>query len=260
MAYPDFADTTHLNYRIKPSSNCYNAGNPDTGSYMLPHSDLDGRKRIADGRVDIGCYEYQQATPAVISVAPYTYEFYSKVGEPKYDRSLLIKSTGGETLIIDSISLPEGFAFLNRFSEWENPLSELDINIYDSCYLELRFLPTENRTYPGNIIFYSNDPSNNIVSIPVTGHTSADGKDDMANNGVSPVVYPVPSEGIVNISELKSVTLVEIYDLNGRQVFAAVINAGQESITIDLSQQPGGIYTAKIYRDKASVYRKIILK
>jgi hypothetical protein len=38
------------------------------------------------------------------------------------------------------------------------------------------------------------------------------------------------------------------------------MNAGQESITIDLSQQPGGIYTAKLYSDKAAIYRKIILK
>ena len=260
MAYPDFVDTSSFNYRLKPTSNCYNAGNPDTGSYQLPLFDLDGRPRIADGRVDIGCYEYQQTTAAAISVIPYAYEFYSKVGEPKYDKSLCIKNTGSETLIIDSVSLPEGFAFRNRFGEWENPLSELDLNIYDSCYLELRFLPTENKTYPGNIIFYSNDPLNNVVSIPVTGHASADGKDDTANNGVGPLVYPVPSDGIVNISELKSVSLVEIYDLNGRQVFAAVINAGQESITIDLSQQPGGIYTAELYSDKAAIYRKIILK
>jgi hypothetical protein len=259
MAYPDFVDTSSFNYRLKPTSNCYNAGNPDTASYLLPLFDLDGRPRIADGRVDIGCYEYQQPIPAAISVTPYAYEFYSKVGQPKYDKSLLIKNTGGETLSIDSVSLPEGFAFRNRFGEWENPLSELDINIYDSCYLELRFLPTENRSYPGNIIFYSNDPSNNIVSIPVTGHASADGKDDTANNGVSPMVYPVPSDGLVNISELNGVTLVEIYDLNGRQVFTALMNADQESITIDLSQQPGGIYTAKLYSDKAAIYRKIIL-
>jgi hypothetical protein len=74
------------------------------------------------------------------------------------------------------------------------------------------------------------------------------------------MVYPVPSDGLVNISELNGVTLVEIYDLNGRQVFTALMNAGQESITIDLSQQPGGIYTAKLYSDKAAIYRKIILK
>jgi|GEM_PF-2226508 len=260
MAYPDFVDTTSFNYRLKPTSNCYNAGNPDTGSYQLPLFDLDGRPRIADGRVDIGCYEHQQPIPAAISVTPYAYEFYSKVGQPKYDKSLLIKNSGGETLSIDSVSLPEGFAFRNRFGEWENPLSERDINIYDSCYLELRFLPTENRTYPGNIIFYSNDPSNYIVSIPVTGHASADGTDDTANNGVSPMVYPVPSDGLVNISELNGISLLEIYDLNGKQVVTALMNAGQESITIDLGQQPGGIYMAKFYSDKAAIYRKIILK
>ena len=260
MAYPDFADTTSFDYRLKLSSNCYNAGNPDTGSYQLPLFDLDGRKRIADGRVDIGCYEHQLESAAEISVSPYAYEFYSKVGQPKYDKSLLIKNTGGETLVIDSITLPEGFAFRNRFGEWENPLSELDINIYDSCYLELRFLPTENKVYTGNIVFYNNDPSNSFASIPVTGHASADGSDDTVTNTADPRVYPVPSDGMVNLSELKGFTLVEINDMNGRQVFATGLSAGQESISVDLSQQPAGIYTARLYNDKGAVYRKIILK
>ncbi len=40
-------------------SPCINAGTPDTIGLNLPEYDLAGNPRIADGRIDMGCYEYQ---------------------------------------------------------------------------------------------------------------------------------------------------------------------------------------------------------
>lgn len=53
---PVFVDFPAMNFRLAPSSPCINAGvNLD---WMVNAVDLDGRLRLRDGRVDIGCYEH----------------------------------------------------------------------------------------------------------------------------------------------------------------------------------------------------------
>ncbi|MDA3813772.1 MAG: chitobiase/beta-hexosaminidase C-terminal domain-containing protein [Candidatus Cloacimonetes bacterium] len=46
-------------YTLSELSPCIVAGNPDTTGLYLPEYDLAGNPRIANGRVDIGTYEYQ---------------------------------------------------------------------------------------------------------------------------------------------------------------------------------------------------------
>ena len=52
---PAFVDADNGDYRLAQDSPCIDVGN---NSYVTGETDLDGNVRIANGKVDIGCYEY----------------------------------------------------------------------------------------------------------------------------------------------------------------------------------------------------------
>jgi hypothetical protein len=57
-ADPQFTAPSEDNYRLKPSSPCIDAGDPDYAPEA--HAiDLDGNPRVVGGRVDMGAYEFQ---------------------------------------------------------------------------------------------------------------------------------------------------------------------------------------------------------
>ena len=64
-------------------------------------------------------------------------------------------------------------------------------------------------------------------------------------------IFPIPTSEIIKI-EAENITKVEIWDIQGRQVYAGI-----ES-TIDLSRLPNGVYIVSVIVDKQTVYRKII--
>ena len=57
---PGFVDETNGDYRLAADSPCIDAGG---NSYVMEDTDLDGNARIQHYTVDIGCYEYELATP-----------------------------------------------------------------------------------------------------------------------------------------------------------------------------------------------------
>lgn len=75
---PQFFDPVNGDYHLRNTSPCKNAGT--NGAPYLPATDLDGGPRIADGTVDLGCYEFGNSVPHpadvngdwVISAAEYT--------------------------------------------------------------------------------------------------------------------------------------------------------------------------------------------
>jgi hypothetical protein len=64
--YPDFTDTTSLDYSLQLSSPCINTGKADwTTDSSIVTTDFIGNSRIFDGTediIDMGCYEYQGNT------------------------------------------------------------------------------------------------------------------------------------------------------------------------------------------------------
>ena len=54
-SYPGFVDAVNGDYRLAVGSPCVDAGN---NSNVTSDTDLAGNARIANGTVDIGCYEY----------------------------------------------------------------------------------------------------------------------------------------------------------------------------------------------------------
>jgi len=96
--------------------------------------------------------------------------------------------------------------------------------------------------------------------------TGGAGKDALAietasfENGIS--VYPNPSSGVVNIStynlDANSMNVV-VCDITGK-VVANTQFTNLEHNTIDLSNQPTGVYFVKMQLDNTVVTRKVVVK
>ncbi|MFN8471120.1 MAG: choice-of-anchor Q domain-containing protein [Anaerolineae bacterium] len=65
---PNLLPTTAGDLRLGLGSPAIDAGDPNAAIPPLPGTDLDGKSRIVNGRVDMGAYEVPDPTPPVISV------------------------------------------------------------------------------------------------------------------------------------------------------------------------------------------------
>ncbi len=84
------------------------------------------------------------------------------------------------------------------------------------------------------------------------------GVEPVLNNTISETkIYPNPNNGQFNITiESNGVTLIEVYDLRGKQVFSG-LNSQRKKV-IDISAQPKGIYLVRITIDDQVFSKKII--
>lgn len=76
-ADPMFVDATNRDYRLSEGSPCIDSGMADITGLFVPETDLSGGPRIVNGRIDMGCYEWDgvgvnefEANQNVISVFP----------------------------------------------------------------------------------------------------------------------------------------------------------------------------------------------
>lgn len=79
---PNFVDVNNTDYTLQSSSPCINYGTPDTTGLNLPEFDLAGNPCIYDGRVDMGCYEWQgvvfagkDEVPGIVKLSNYPNPF-----------------------------------------------------------------------------------------------------------------------------------------------------------------------------------------
>ena len=56
---PLFIDEQRHDYHLVANSPCVNTGTPDVAGLFVPYVDLDGRSRIYNNIIDMGCYEWQ---------------------------------------------------------------------------------------------------------------------------------------------------------------------------------------------------------
>lgn len=89
---PKFSDAENGDYRLAADSQCIDAG---SNSYVIDIIDLDGNARIQHYTVDIGCYEYELATPERDTEADFAaqmagtcYGVFVGVGQYTYTSSL----------------------------------------------------------------------------------------------------------------------------------------------------------------------------
>ena len=74
-------------------------------------------------------------------------------------------------------------------------------------------------------------------------------------------LYPNPSSGIfnINIEGLNVGADIFILDLSGRVIKEQSISVRDNSIIVDLSSSPKGIYFVKIVTGKSTISKKLII-
>jgi len=70
-------------------------------------------------------------------------------------------------------------------------------------------------------------------------------------------IYPNPSAGLFTL-EWNEVSLVEVYDITGKQIYSRNISNG--TISIDISDSKPGMYLIKAYSEDEIITRKIIIE
>lgn len=70
-------------------------------------------------------------------------------------------------------------------------------------------------------------------------------------------IYPNPSEGIFTI-EAKYLQGVEVYNINGQKIFTSS-KMDKDKISVDLSNEPKGIYFVKILSNNKTITEKIVI-
>ncbi|MCP4710993.1 MAG: right-handed parallel beta-helix repeat-containing protein, partial [Planctomycetes bacterium] len=65
-------DGLSADWSLQATSDCLDGGTPDASGLNLPATDIVGNPRIADGRIDMGAYEHQNApdTPQNLAATP----------------------------------------------------------------------------------------------------------------------------------------------------------------------------------------------
>lgn len=77
------------------------------------------------------------------------------------------------------------------------------------------------------------------------------------------VLYPNPASDKVSLQSIilnQQFAVVEIYDLNGRKLLEKHLPAGSESVEMDVSSLPGGVYFCRLICENQSTTQKIIIK
>ncbi|CAN5265868.1 hypothetical protein BH09BAC5_BH09BAC5_12850 [soil metagenome] len=87
------------------------------------------------------------------------------------------------------------------------------------------------------------------------------GFEDVSQSSSS-VVYPNPSNGIIHFSNFQypnGLSHIEIYNSLGEIIFSQIPDSNADQMTVDLSNQPTGIYFATIQNGEEIIYKKIII-
>lgn len=87
--------------------------------------------------------------------------------------------------------------------------------------------------------------------------SSSVGMDMLSTKNDDVLIYPNPSNGIVNISSEKEIELIQVYDVKGSLVFE-IQNALNPQL--DFSSKDKGIYFCRIKQDKQWLSKKILIE
>ena len=131
------------------------------------------------------------------------------------------------------------------------------INSHDSLNIITHFGADDiqlNDSKAGRINIFSNDPDTELIVINVQVNFTVSVNE---NNAIDIQLYPNPANEYVNVTS-KNIIKVEIYNLLAQKIFEEKCN--DSHITIPTNNFKAGTYIIKIFTEKGSASKKVIIQ
>jgi PKD domain/Secretion system C-terminal sorting domain len=206
--YPLFSDTANYNYNLRCVSPARDTGRNALINPYLSLNDLNGRNRIYNSIVDLGCFEYNAVPPSIAPVVT--------VGLGGLTINYDNLTTGQE----DSVSWDFGDGTFSKYYTGTHTYSSA--GTYIICLHVYSCLGNLDSCFP--ITLVSTLGSNNNVTAPAQRYT----------------VYPNPTNGALHVSGISGTTTYRVLTVTGSMVQQGALQAGDPVIQM-------GAYSAGIY-------------
>ncbi len=186
---------------------------------------------------------------ATIHIVPEAIDFGITPLDQPLEAEILITNLGNIELVISEI---------HSSSEVFVPSStSLTIDAGKSETILLTFAPTEEKLYEGFISFYSNDATNPVVEVEVSGTgITIIGLDEQTAN--TAVIYPNPTKGDVYISGIEGLKQVYITNSSGQTVLKA--ESSEQIMHFSIKNLSSGVYFIHIGSEDYQTTKKLIIK
>ena len=120
-------------------------------------------------------------------------------------------------------------------------------------YAENGFSESEAGTYVHTL--QSEFGCDSVITLNLTVNSSLN---DVVANAIEVSLYPNPARAytMLKVEDLKEQTIVYLFDIQGRKLKEYVLNAAQQTLRIDASDLPKGVYTIMV----GNATRKLIVE
>ena len=151
-------------------------------------------------------------------------------------------------IICEGASIAGGYAILSKSS------GSLAIGASEEIKVNLSSYGLADGKYEATVMFYTNVPGNEEVTIPLTLEVGVVSVDEMSENVYT--IYPNPTEGQV-VVEGENISYIAIYNATGQ-----LVNVVMNNNVVDMSSCDNGVYFFNVVDNagKNSVQRVVVAK
>ena len=189
-----------------------------------------------------------------IGVDPTSLSFDSIPVQDTTTLQLTVTNTGGQTLVVDSITSDNEYFWTNQ--------EAFDLGQGESLTFDVFFSALKAGLAEGNIYIHNNTTFTAHKKVPVSGY-GYETVGVFENKTSNLNIYPNPASGLVNIETGESIvgkTIIQIYDIEGKLRLLKTKNVNSNNLQLDISALSDGLYIIKMQNNNKIYRNRLMIK